>query len=290
MLISSARSLLVNQRRGLLALQRSPLPATAPALFRTSPQRSLHPILYALVKPLSRLASVLAGRAARVWWKRIGSERREAIRKRVQQNKYVLVSAGASLTVFGLYAYESHVVTCPYTGRKKFVALTPQQMQMIGKVEFDMAMRGLGEEGLVLPQTHPYAARVVRMANRIIMANEELKDKNWTVTVVEDPTQNAMVLPSGNIFVHTGMMQVCDNDDQLGVVLAHEFSHVVLNHVAEKLSYINLIYVSLLMPMAVLWAFIPVDGIALITDWFIHKFIELTLELPYRDVRLNLLV
>ena len=70
---------------------------------------------------------------------------------------------------------------------------------------------------------------------------------------------------------------------QLGVVLAHEFSHVVLNHVAEKLSYVNLLYLSLLLPMAVLWAFIPSDGVALVTDWFIHKFIELTLELPYRE-------
>ena len=68
------------------------------------------------------------------------------------------------------------------------------------------------------------------------------------------------------------------------MVLAHEFSHVVLNHVAEKLSYVNLLYLGLLVPMAVLWAFIPTDGIALVTDWFIHKFIELTLELPYRHV------
>lgn len=262
---------------------------TQKALFRTSPQMRLHPILYALVKPLSRVASILAGRAARIWWKRIGSERREAIRKRIQQNKHVLVGAGAGLTVFALYAYESHVVVCPYTGRKKFVALTPQQMEMIGKVEFDMGMRGLAEEGMVLPANHPRAGKIIRVANRIIMANEELKDKKWTVTVIADPTQNAMVLPSGNIFVHTGMMDICDNDDQLGVVLAHEFSHVVLNHVAEKLSYVNLLYLSMLVPMAVLWAFIPTDGIALITDWFIHKFIELTLELPYRDVEQDLM-
>ena len=45
----------------------------------------------------------------------------------------------------------------------------------------------------------------------------------------------------------------------------------------------------MLVPMAVLWAFIPTDGIALITDWFIHKFIELTLELPYRDVEQDLM-
>ena len=100
---------------------------TQTALFRTSPQRCLHPILYALVKPASRVASILAGRAARMWWARIGSERREVIRQRIRQNTHVLVGGGAGVVVLALYAYESHVVVCPYTGRKKFVALTPQQ-------------------------------------------------------------------------------------------------------------------------------------------------------------------
>jgi predicted Zn-dependent protease len=62
-------------------------------------------------------------------------------------------------------------------------------------------------------------------------------------------------------------------------------AHVLLNHVAEKLSYINVIHLALLLPMALLWAFIPSNGIAVITDWFIHQVIDLTLELPYsRDI------
>ena len=62
-----------------------------------------------------------------MWWIRIGSERREMIRQRIRQNTHVLVGGGAGVVVLALYAYESHVVVCPYTGRKKFVALTPQQ-------------------------------------------------------------------------------------------------------------------------------------------------------------------
>ena len=116
----------------------SPIPnITQKALFRTSPQRRLHPILYALVKPASRVASILAGRAARMWWARIGSERREAIRQRIRQNTHVLVGGGAGVVVLALYAYESHVVVCPYTGRKKFVALTPQQ----GSISIDFSFR-----------------------------------------------------------------------------------------------------------------------------------------------------
>ena len=37
-------------------------------------------------------------------------------------------------------------------------------------------------------------------------------------------------LQSGNIFVFTGMLDICENDDQLGIVLAHEIAHTLLDH------------------------------------------------------------
>ena len=40
------------------------------------------------------------------------------------------------------------------------------------------------------------------------LADNILIFQDWTVTVVEDPMKNAFVLPSGNIFVFTGMLEV----------------------------------------------------------------------------------
>ena len=37
-------------------------------------------------------------------------------------------------------------------------------------------------------------------------------------------------LQCGNIVVFTGMLLMCDNDDQLGCVLGHEMAHTVLGH------------------------------------------------------------
>ena len=55
--------------------------------------------------------------------------------------------------------------------------------------------------------------------------------------------RNAFVLPSGNIFVYKGMLDFCENDDQLAVrrrsflvtkvfkiVLGHEMAHSVIGH------------------------------------------------------------
>ena len=45
-----------------------------------------------------------------------------------------------------------------------------------------------------------------------------------------------MSLQCGNIVVFTGMLLLCDNDDQLGCVLGHEMAHTVLGHaVSDRL-------------------------------------------------------
>lgn len=72
---------------------------------------------------------------------------------------------------------------------------------------------------------HPLYDRVEKVVNRILNSNQDISNigtKNWTISVVEDDVQNAFVLPNGNIFIFTGMLEICDNDDQLAMILAHE--------------------------------------------------------------------
>lgn len=52
---------------------------------------------------------------------------------------------------------------------------------------------------------------------------------------------NAFVLPGGKVFVHTGILPICRDDDGLATVLAHEMAHNVAQHVAEKLSTVALL-------------------------------------------------
>ena len=37
----------------------------------------------------------------------------------------------------------------------------------------------------------------------------------------------------------------------------------------------------MILPMAVLWAFLPNDGIAIVADYFMSKVSEILLELPF---------
>ena len=78
-------------------------------------------------------------------------------------------------------------------------------MKKISRQEFDGLIEEYREH--ILPNVHPEYTRVARVSNRILNGNKDLRqiyDKTWTVTVVDQPVQNAFVLPSGNIFISKG--------------------------------------------------------------------------------------
>ena len=224
----------------------------------------------------------MVGRGARVWWRRLPADKRSEIRQRILSHRKKFMIAGVSGAGGLVYAYESHVQECPVTGRSRFVALYPDQMKTISKQEFASLLEEYQDD--ILLRTDKRYDRVVDVSNRLLSANRDIRqiyDKTWTVTVVDQNVQNAFVLPCGNIFVFTGMLDVCDNDDQLAVILGHEMSHAILGHVAEKLTLATFIQMIILVPMAVLWAIIPSDGIALVTDWFVDKMVEIFVDLPF---------
>jgi predicted Zn-dependent protease len=64
-----------------------------------------------------------------------------------------------------------------------------------------------------------------------------------TLTVIDSPTLDAFATPGGYVYVTTGLIALCDKEEELAGVLAHEFGHVKKRHVAkmmEKQKYINI--------------------------------------------------
>ena len=65
---------------------------------------------------------------------------------------------------------------------------------------------------------------------------ENWKQNQWEVVVFQDDSANAFALPGGKIGVHTGLLKVAKNQDQLATVLGHEVAHVLARHGAERVS------------------------------------------------------
>ena len=255
-----------------------------PRGLHTSRPAPAPPLVWLFVKPLTRVTAALLGKGARWWWRRLPDYKKMEVKEWARGHRRTFIFSGGIGTGAILYAYESHVQECPITGRKRFVALYPDQEKKISEeASQEILLQYQNEEGIFPTDSKSYN-RVMDVSNKLLKGNKDIRqiyDKSWTVTVLNKPNRNAYVLPSGHIFVYKGMLDMCRNDDQLAIIIGHEMSHAILGHTAEKLTRAGFISMVLLVPMAVIWAILPNDGIALVTDWFIRKVNDICLYLPH---------
>ena len=82
------------------------------------------------------------------------------------------------------------------------------------------------------PDLTSYLASVV---DRLLSEDERATDAStMTVTVLRDPSLSAFAMPTGRIFVHTGLLARLDNEAQLATILAREMTHVRRHHAATR--------------------------------------------------------
>ncbi|MEM1410402.1 MAG: M48 family metallopeptidase [Pseudomonadota bacterium] len=80
-----------------------------------------------------------------------------------------------------------------------------------------------------------YTSRLERVAPRLLRAAGE-NPSDWEYLVFDDDSLNAFALPGGRIGIHTGIMNIMQNDAQLAAVVGHEIAHVRYRHSAERYS------------------------------------------------------
>lgn len=132
--------------------------------------------------------------------------------------------------------YVTNQEEVPITGRRRFNVVSPE-------TEIKMAAGGYEEilqqfRGRILPVDHPYTQMVARVVERLLPSAGGLAGKgDWRVHVIDAPDErNAFVIPGGKVFVFTGILPICKDEDGVAAVLGHEIAHNVAHHVAERMS------------------------------------------------------
>ncbi|RKP36124.1 peptidase family M48-domain-containing protein [Dimargaris cristalligena] len=133
----------------------------------------------------------------------------------------------------GVY-YVAHLEEAPISGRRRFMAVSNEDVENMAKHSYQEIMREFGHQ--MLPASHRYTAFVRRVATRIIKAGG-MENLDWEFHVIESPEANAFVIPGGKVFVFTGLLPIVKNEDGLATVLGHEIAHQLLGHHAERMSY-----------------------------------------------------
>jgi predicted Zn-dependent protease len=73
----------------------------------------------------------------------------------------------------------------------------------------------------------------------------------YSFRVVDDSEVNAFALPGGPVYVNSGIIELCDTEDELASVVAHEMSHVAARHATEMLTTQNLTQLMLIAAVSV---------------------------------------
>ena len=76
------------------------------------------------------------------------------------------------------------------------------------------------------------------LVTEAIKMRPETADWEWSVVVIDDPEMvNAWCMAGGRMAIYTGLISKLDpTDDELAQVMAHEISHALAKHTAEKMS------------------------------------------------------
>ncbi|RMJ21701.1 mitochondrial inner membrane [Aspergillus sp. HF37] len=120
----------------------------------------------------------------------------------------------------------------------------------MGRQQYDQVLAS--SRGRILPDNHPIARSVNRVLGRLI-PEAPIEGADWRVHVINDDSMaNAFVLPGGKVFVFTGILGVCGDEDGLAAVLSHEISHVSAHHHGERFSH-SLIVSSLVLLTTILF-------------------------------------
>ncbi len=118
------------------------------------------------------------------------------------------------------------------TGRKQVMLFSDTELDKMGAASFDDMKKQT-------PISSDKATNdfVQCVANAITKnVPQSVHKGNWEVVVFDSAQVNAFALPGGKIGVYTGILNVTENQDQLGAIIGHEVGHVIEHHSNERLS------------------------------------------------------
>ena len=68
----------------------------------------------------------------------------------------------------------------------------------------------------------------------LLLAGPQFFDYHFFI--IDNKEFNAFAAPSGLIFIHSGLIDLCDTEGELVSVLAHEIGHAASRHIADRIS------------------------------------------------------
>ena len=127
------------------------------------------------------------------------------------------------------------------TGRRQLMLVSEESSIVSSKQAYLETVSELDNAGKI-EEDRAINARVRTITGRLITEAVKMRPDTanweWSVVVIDDPgTVNAWCMAGGRMAIYTGLLQkIAPTDDELAQVMAHEISHALAKHTAEKMS------------------------------------------------------
>jgi predicted Zn-dependent protease len=141
-----------------------------------------------------------------------------------------------------LVAATAAACTTSPTGRRQLALVSEESAIVASEEAYAMAIGELRREGKIVSESSRVARRVEEITERLVAQAVEMRPETaeweWSMEVIDEPdVVNAWCMAGGRMAVYTGLLDKLDpTDDELAQVLAHEISHALANHTAERMS------------------------------------------------------
>lgn len=144
------------------------------------------------------------------------------------------------LTLLQLFLLLSACATSP-TGRHQLMLVSEESSIVYSKEAYLSTVKELDSAGK-LEENWVINKRVKVITGQLITEAIRMRPETagweWSVVVIDDPDMiNAWCMAGGRMAIYTGLIKKLDpTDDELAQVMAHEISHALAKHTAEKMS------------------------------------------------------
>ncbi|MBS1213721.1 MAG: family metallopeptidase [Proteobacteria bacterium] len=130
--------------------------------------------------------------------------------------------------------------TNPITGRSQAMMVSDAQAAQSSAQAYTQLVSEASRKH-ALENDPATIARVRGISDRLIAQAEQLRPETrnwkWEVQVLRSNQINAWCMAGGKMAVYSGLLRaIKPSDDELAQVMAHEISHALLSHQAEKMS------------------------------------------------------
>uniref|UniRef100_A0A8C0Y183 Metalloendopeptidase OMA1, mitochondrial n=1 Tax=Cyprinus carpio carpio TaxID=630221 RepID=A0A8C0Y183_CYPCA len=240
------------------------------------------PLIWMVLKPLQKLMAIILGRSIRKWWLALPPNKKQLFREWTWRRRWHLVGAGAGLLLFVSLCLLTHLDESPVTGRTRLLVFSRESFMELAQVTAEAYMEEF-KDSLIAPSDprHQVVEQVVRILAERNQDIAEISAVPWTVHVVDGPTVNAFVLPNGNVFIFTGMLEAVADIHQLVFILGHEMAHALIGHAAEQASLSHVVELLSLILLTAIWAICPRDSFAVLGQWIQSKLVQFLFDRPF---------